>query len=229
MVIVTKRGNDELKKLDDLKGKTVSVNKDSYIHEWLETKYPDIKLKLSHSNEESLEMLSLGKVDAYVGNLAVSTYIINKDLLNNLKIVAKIDEFQTAVSIAIDKEKPLLFSIIQKSVQSISLQEDQEIKSRWSENLSISDELLKFNEKEQAWIDKHRTIRYVIDNDFEPLEYLSNNGAIYSGIASSYMELLAKKTGITFVRVPTTVWSQSVEKINAREADMYSCLTETAS
>ncbi|WP_345979340.1 transporter substrate-binding domain-containing protein [Sulfurimonas sp. HSL3-2] len=230
MVIVTQTGSNGIQSLDDLNGKTVSVNRGSYIHEWLETKYPDIKLKLSSSNEESLEMLSLGKVDAYVGNLAVSTYIINKYLLNNLHIAAKLDQFQTDVSVAIDKDKPLLFSIIQKSVKSISAQETQEIKSRWSDNLSLSNELLKFSEEEQVWIDKHKTIRFVIDNDFEPLEYLSKgNGATYSGIASSYMELLSKKTGITFVRVPTKVWSQSVEKINTREADMYSCLTKTAS
>lgn len=229
MVIVTHAGTSDRKTLDDLKGRVVSVNKGSYIHEWLKEKYPDIKLHLSSSNEESLEMLSLGKVDAYVGNLAVTTYIINKYLFNNLSIVAKLDTFETSVSVAIDKDKPLLFSIIQKSLRDISPQEAQKINSEWSENLDADDELLKFTKKQQEWIDNHKIIRYVIDNDFEPIEYLSNDGDKYLGIASSYLELISKKTGLNFVRVPTDVWSQSVEKINAREADMYTCLTETSS
>lgn len=230
MVIVTQTDTKGINKLSDLNGKVVSVNKDSYINEWLQKKYPKIKLKLSNSNEQSLEMLSFGSVDAYVGNLAVSTYIINKYLLNNLKIAAKVDDFNTSVSIAINKDKPLLFSIIQKSLDSISTQEMQKIKSRWSENLAMPNELLKFTKKEQAWIDKHKKIRFVIDNDFGPLEYLSKGpDAKYLGIASSYLQIISKKTGITFIRVPTKVWSQSVDMINERKADMYTCLLKTPS
>lgn len=227
MVIIAHINTNDIKTLDDLKGKVVSINKGSYIHEWLQAKYPSIKLLPSTSNEDSLEMLSLGKVDAYVGNLAVSTYIMNQYLLNNLKIVAKLEEFQTSISLAVDKDKPLLFNIIQKTLKDISPKEAQAINSKWSKPLGASKELLNFTPKEQAWIDNHKEIRYVIDNHFEPLEYLAKDGNTYSGIASSYLSLLSQKTGITFKRVPTNVWSQSVEKVNAREADMYTCLTRT--
>lgn len=227
MVIIAHINTNDIKTLDDLKGKVVSINKGSYIHEWLQAKYPSIKLLPSISNEDSLEMLSLGKVDAYVGNLAVSTYIMNQYLLNNLKIVAKLEEFQTSISLAVDKDKPLLFNIIQKTLKDISPKEAQAINSKWSKPLGASKELLNFTPKEQAWIDSHKEIRYVIDNHFEPLEYLAKDGNTYSGIASSYLSLLSQKTGITFKRVPTNVWSQSVEKVNAREADMYTCLTRT--
>lgn len=227
MVIIANINNTDIKTLDDLKGKVVSINKGSYIHEWLQEKYPSIKLLPSTSNEDSLEMLSLGKVDAYVGNLAVSTYIMNQYLLNNLKIVAKLEEFQTAISLAIDKDKPLLFSIIQKTLKDISPKEAQAINSKWSKTLDTSKGLLSFTPKEQAWIDKHKEIRYVIDNHFEPLEYLAKDGNTHAGIASSYLALISQKTGINFVREPTKVWSQSVEKINSRQADMYTCLTRT--
>ncbi|MDD3343333.1 MAG: transporter substrate-binding domain-containing protein [Sulfurospirillaceae bacterium] len=227
MVIITNVSNNDIKTLDDLKGKVVSINKGSYIHEWLKNKYPAIKLHLSTSNEDSLEMLSLGKVDAYVGNLAVSTYIMNQYLLNNLKIVAKLDEFQTTIRLAIDKDKTLLFNIIQKTLKDISAKEAQVINSKWSKTLESSKELLDFTAEEQAWIDNHKVIRYVIDNHFEPLEYLLPDGKTYAGIASSYLALISQKTGINFTRVPTDVWSQSVKKMNAHEADMYTCLTYT--
>ncbi len=229
MVIITQTKTQGFKTLEALRGKVVSINKGSYIHEWLQEKYPDIKLRLSTSNEHSLEMLSLGEVDAYVGNLAVATYIINKNLLNNVKITAKLEAFETSVSIAIDKDKPILFSIIQKSINDISEQEAQVIKSKWSKNLELNHELLRFSPEQQSWIEAHKTIRYVIDNDFGPIEYLSHDGNKHLGVAGSYLELIAQKTGITFVRVPTNVWSQSVEKINDRQADMYTCLTQTPS
>lgn len=227
MVIIANINTNDIKTLDDLKGKVVSINKGSYIHEWLEEKYPSIKLLPSTSNEDSLEMLSLGKVDAYVGNLAVSTYIINQYLINNLKIVAKLEEFQTSISLAVDKDKTVLFNIIQKTLKDISPKEAQAINSKWSKSLESSKELLNFTPQEQAWIERHKEIRYVIDNHFEPLEYLAKEGTTYAGIASSYLELIRQKTGINFVRLPTSVWSQSVEKINTRQADMYTCLTRT--
>lgn len=227
MVIIANTNNNDIKTLDDLKGKVVSINKGSYIHEWLQEKYPSITLLPSTSNEDSLEMLSLGKVDAYVGNLAVSTYIMNQYLLNNLKIVAKLEEFQTAISLAIDKDKTVLFNIIQKTLKDISPKEAQAINSKWSKTLDASKGLLSFTPQEQAWIDKHKEIRYVIDNHFEPLEYLAKDGNTHAGIAGNYLALISQKTGINFVREPTSVWSQSVEKINSRQADMYTCLTRT--
>lgn len=227
MVIIANTNNNDIKTLDDLKGKVVSINKGSYIHEWLQEKYPSIKLLPSTSNEDSLEMLSLGKVDAYVGNLAVSTYIMNQYLLNNLKIAAKLEEFQTAISLAIDKDKTVLFNIIQKTLKDISPKEVQAINSKWSKTLDASKGLLSFTPQEQVWIDKHKEIRYVIDNHFEPLEYLAKDGNTHAGIASNYLALISQKTGINFVREPTSVWSQSVEKINSRQADMYTCLTRT--
>ena len=194
MVMVTRaNGGSSIKTFDDLSNKIVSVNRDSYINEWLEARYPDIKLKLSTSNKESLEMLSFGEVDAYIGNLAVTTYIINKYLLNNLKVVGRVNELNTSLSVAIDKDKPLLFSIVKKSLEDISNKEIQRINSNWSDNLSLDTAPLRFTQKEQKWINSHRTIKYVIDNRFRPLEYLSHRGNRYYGISSSYLELIAQK------------------------------------
>ncbi|WP_304542751.1 transporter substrate-binding domain-containing protein [Sulfurimonas microaerophilic] len=229
MVVITQVGKD-IHTIRDLKGKTVSINKSSYIHEWLQEKHPEIKIIPSSSNEESLEWVSLGKADAYIGNLAVGTYIINKNILNNLHIVEKLKEFSTSVSIAIDKDNVTLFNIIQKSVADVEENEMQAIKSKWSKSADFTgSSLLNLTKKELKWIKEHKTIHYVIDNYWEPVEFLSKNDGKYSGIASSYIELIAQKTGLEFVRVPTKEWSQSVEVINTRKADLYTCVAKTPS
>ena len=84
MVLIVKRDNKSIKTMSDLEGLSVSINKGSYIHEWLKKNHPKINLYLTTSNEESLEAVSLGKADAYVGNLAVATFIMNKYLLKML-------------------------------------------------------------------------------------------------------------------------------------------------
>ncbi len=230
MVIITDIQNTNLQTIDDLKGKTVSINKGSYIHEWLTKQYPEIKLYLTTSNEASLEAVSLGKADAYVGNLAVATYIMNKYLLNNLKIVAKLKGFDTVVSVAIDKEKPILFNIIQKTLNSITPQEQQLIKSKWKENLHTSEneKVLQFSAKQQKWIDKHRTLRYVIDNDWMPIEYFSQELDAHAGITSSYLELITQKTGLHFELVKTDSWSESTQLVKERKADLYTCVAKNS-
>ncbi len=229
MVIITKTDNKEIKNFDDLAGKVVSINKGSYVHEWLETKYPKIKLHLSSSNEESIQAVSHGKADAYFGNLAVATYIMNTYLINNLQIVSAAEGFSTEVSIAIDKEHYILLNIIQKALSSISEKEHQTIKSKWKENLSLDKKasLLSFTQKQQAWIEKHKKIRYVIDNAWLPLEYLDSETQLHSGITKSYLDIVSKRTGLEFELVKTETWSQAAEKINKREADLYSAVSKT--
>ena len=231
MVIITKRDNDRIKGIDDLLKKVVSINKGSYIHEWLETSYPQIKLHLTTSNEASLEAVALGKADAYVGNQAVATFIMNKYLLNNLNIVAKLKGFETAVSVAIDKDNLMLFNIIQKSLKSITLNEHQEIKSKWKKilNSEIESMELVFTKQQQEWIKNHKEIRFVIDNHWKPIEYLPKNSKNFKGLSSSYIELLSKKTGIKFKRVHTNRWADSVKKINSKKADLYTCVAQTDS
>ena len=231
MVIVTTVDNKSIKTIDDLFGKSVSINRGSYIHEWLKNKYPQINLNLTTSNEASLEAVSLGKADAYVGNLAVSTYIMNKYLLNNLHIVEKLKDFETAVSVAIDKDNIILFNIIQKTLNSITSNEHQELKSRWKKNLVEDEKLLKLelSKKQKDWIREHPVIRFVIDNHWKPIEYLSEDSKEFKGISSGYIELISKKTGIEFQRVYTQRWANSVEKIDAREADLYTCVATTES
>jgi signal transduction histidine kinase/CheY-like chemotaxis protein/membrane-bound lytic murein transglycosylase MltF len=231
MVIISRSKNRDIKSIDDLKGRVVSVNKDSYVHEWLKSKHPKVKLHLTKSNEESMEVVSVGKADAYIGNLAVSTYIINKYMINNLNVMSKVQGFNTSIGMAVDKDNEILFSIIQKSLKSITTQEDQEIKSRWRKVFSLEEksQVLKFSKKQQIWIDKHPTLRFVIDNYWEPIEYLSKKDGYHSGISSSYLEHFSKKTGIKFELIKTKTWSDSVNLINKREADLYTCVAKTDS
>lgn len=230
MVIISRFKNSDIQSMKDLAGKSVSINKDSYVHEWLKSNYPKIRLHLTKSNVESLEAVSVGEADAYIGNLAVSTYIINKYLINNLKVVSKVKGFNTSIGIAIDKDNDTLFSIVQKSLKSITLQEAQNIKSRWRKVFSFEEKNLelRFSKKQQKWIDEHPVIRFVIDNHWEPIEFFSKDEKKHSGVSSSYLDLLSKKTGIKFELIKTNTWNESVNLINKRKADFYVCVAKTS-
>ena len=131
LAIVVEDSREDIESITDLKGQLVAVNKGSYLHEWLVEKHPEIRLKLMTSNDAALEEVSFSKVDAYIGNIAVITYIMKTHYLSNVKIVGRVDYMSTNVSIAINRDNKLLQSIIAKSLQSISSAEKKKIRDKW--------------------------------------------------------------------------------------------------
>ncbi|EDZ62650.1 signal transduction histidine kinase [Sulfurimonas gotlandica GD1] len=221
MVIINRSKNSDIKSMEDLVGKSVSINKDSYVHEWLKSNHPKIKLHLTKSNEESLEAVSVGKAEAYIGNLAVATYIINKYLINNLKVITKVKGFNTSIGMAVDKDNEILFSIIQKSLKSITTQEDQEIKSRWRRVFSLEEksQLLEFSKKQQDWISRHQVIEYTGDPDWLPFE-AADKDKQHIGIAAEYVKEIQKYTGITFKYVASSTWQEAISKVKDASVSM---------
>lgn len=117
----------DIHSIDDLSGLTVVVNRDSYLHHWLINHYPQLNLLLTSSNDESLAAVSFSNADVYIGNIAVATSIMKQHYLSNLRVVARPPELTTDTAIAIDKRYPLLHSIMEKSLATITNEEKQQI------------------------------------------------------------------------------------------------------
>ena len=222
MAIVVRNNNSDISNIKDLTSKLVAVNKDSYLYEWLKTKYPTINLYLTSSNEESIEALSFGKVDAYIGNVAVATYIMKQKFLSNLKIVSQIKDMNTDVSIAIDKNKPTLFSIIEKTLAQISEEERKKIINKWflaSQEIHKKAPTVEFlSPKEIQWIKTHPPIRVGGGPDWAPFDFIDLNGK-YTGISNDYLNLITKKTGLKF-NVIVDKWSNNLIKIKNGKLDL---------
>jgi PAS domain S-box-containing protein len=82
------------------------------------------------NNEEGLRAVSFGQVDAFIGNIAVASYHINRLGITNLKVAGELD-YNFSFSIGISKKYPELHLIIQKALSEIRDEEIDEIKSRY--------------------------------------------------------------------------------------------------
>ena len=220
LAIIVKKDRLDIETILDLKDKVVSINRGSYLHEWLVINHPNIKLLLTNSNEESVEAVSFGKADAYIGNIAVATYIIKNRYLTNLNIVNKLQDLSTKVSIAIDKNKPILFSIVKKSLAQISEKEHKKINEKWFGNFKIEEvdnNKIVFNSLEKEFISKHPVIRVGGGPDWAPIDFV--DGEEYSGIANDYLNLISTKTGLEF-KIIVDKWANNLKKIKNKEIDM---------
>ncbi|MCG3688984.1 ABC transporter substrate-binding protein [Aliarcobacter butzleri] len=74
----------DIKNLEDLENKTVSVVENSFLEDILRKNYPKIKLYTTKNSLEAIEAVASNKVDAVINNLSTIDYFINKNWLSNL-------------------------------------------------------------------------------------------------------------------------------------------------
>ncbi|MDG1477181.1 MAG: transporter substrate-binding domain-containing protein, partial [Vicingaceae bacterium] len=131
MVIVSRKDEDFVGGLEDLRKKSLALPKGYYTAELISKDYPNIKIDFKNGIEESLRAVSMGEADAFVGNLVVVSYYIEHKGYSNLKIAAPTDYEKTHIGLAARKDWPELVSISQKVFSQISYVERNEILQRW--------------------------------------------------------------------------------------------------
>jgi two-component system sensor histidine kinase/response regulator len=227
-VIFTAKDAPPVGSLEDLHGKTVAVVKEFIAHQRLRKEDPEISLFVLESPKDALEAVSLGKADAYVGNLAVGSSLIEKHGLVNLKVAAQTRYEADKQSMGVRKDWPELASILNKALKALPAEAHREIRSKWLQiDTGDSDEKkLVLTDKEKAWLLRHKDIRLGVDPAWPPFEF-SDATRVYSGIASDYVRLLNEKLGVNMVPVPDLTWPQVMDKVRAREIDVLPCVVKT--
>ncbi len=93
-------------------------------------KHPHIKFKHVDNEVSGLMSVSFHETDVMVADIPIATYYIEKEKFTNL-IIAEDTGFSYHLSFASRKELPLLHSILQKTVRSISTSEHESIHRKW--------------------------------------------------------------------------------------------------
>ncbi|BCN94199.1 hypothetical protein THMIRHAM_19840 [Thiomicrorhabdus immobilis] len=113
-----------------LAGFTIAVVKGYWSHELLKTQYPEVKLLEVTNVVEGLNAVVDGRADGYLGNLAVINYTQHKYGLEGLRIVGQFAE-RFELAIGVQKSNPVLLSIIQKTLDSVTQEQRDAIFNRW--------------------------------------------------------------------------------------------------
>ncbi len=135
-VIFTRLDGDFIGSMDDLKGKIVSVEEGYVMHRELKQNYHGIKLKvvsakLKNFAEIPVKQLATGLVDAYIGNLLSTTYTIQTKGYTNVKVAAPTPFGNHNQAMAIRSDWPELASIINKTLASMTSEEQAAIRNKW--------------------------------------------------------------------------------------------------
>ncbi len=114
----------------DLNGKKVAVVSGYAVEEYLRANYPKLVLVTVPTTDDGLKAVAFGEVEAFVAEVPVSTYWLEKEGYSNLKIAGETG-YMYRLGVTSRKDWPELGSILQKGVASITTEERDAIRRKW--------------------------------------------------------------------------------------------------
>ncbi len=221
---------DDIKTVQDFKGKSLATVEGFYIAEVLKKNYPEIMVKEYNSITEAIKAVVLKDADGFIEEHAVAKYVLAKEFITGMKEVAFEDVFkkglQKGLCFGVQKGNKILVDIINKTMKYMPPHEVAKLRNDWM----INDEeiVLSLTNKEAAWLRKHADIKLGIDPMWAPFEYFDAGNA-YKGIASDYVKILNERLKINMYPVQVKTWQETIEKAKLKELDVLPCATETPS
>ena len=130
-VILVRQGQAQQDiKRSDLSDLRVAFIAGYAVEEYFRDNYPEVQLLPVSSPRDAIRMVSTGEVDAFISDYAVAAYHIEEEGISNLR-VADDTGHELEMGFCVRKDWPLLVSILQKTMDSISESERQEIIAHW--------------------------------------------------------------------------------------------------
>lgn len=131
LVLATKNKEAFINDLKKLEGKTVAMVKGYSIVKRIEEKYPNIKIKQVNGILEALDLVDSGKVYGAIDAISIINYHIQRLYKQDLKISSKLD-MKYELGMASNKDEPILNTILNKTINSITDDEAQRIYNKWN-------------------------------------------------------------------------------------------------
>jgi len=221
------RDDSHFQELDDLSGHTLAIPKGYATIPTLRQTNPAIEIIETDSILTAIEMVLAGDADATMDAQSVVDFYISEHVFSGLRsFPSRLRPNQ--LRMLINDDKPLLHSILNKAINSISRTERLNILSRWvqveraeAETLAVSRQ--PFSEDELAWINAHPIIHTGSDPDWRPFEFIDKYGQ-HRGMVADYMQIIASQLGIDFLLPPINSWQHTMEMYRAGEIDIITAL-----
>ncbi len=130
-VVVCRTDEDAFNSLADFNGRKVALVKDYAMTELTLKNFPAIVPVFVDTVWEGLSLVTTNQADAFVGDLATITYKINEFIMNNLRVTAILQMRIPGFSMAVRKDWSPLAGIIDKVLDSVTREENQQIRNHW--------------------------------------------------------------------------------------------------
>ncbi len=213
------RDDLHVKTLKDLNGKAVAIPR-GYAHgEILKKEFPLIKILTVETFSEAIDAVLERKADILFDTYASLSYVFKKEgIASIIPFKSYRGQNMMKLHMTTNKQKPLLHSIIDKALKSITDNERKTIYAKWfGKNIQSEANIIFLTTKEKEWIKKHPIVSYS-EVDWEPMSIIENN--TMTGIINDYLKIIHEKTGISFKFKAANSWLDVIEKFKQGDIDI---------
>lgn len=131
LVIISRENTSFISGLEDLRNKKVAFINKSALYEYMKRESIEMAPVFADTPLEALNMVSLGKAEATIRNLAASVYLMKKHNLVNLKIAAPTNYGNQNLAFGVREDWPELVSILNKAIKTIDHETHDNIQNKW--------------------------------------------------------------------------------------------------
>ena len=129
-ILITREDHPFVVDLDSLQGQTMVLPKGTSIEERVRREFPQLKIIVTDSEAEALQMVSDRKANMTMRSLIVAAYTIKREGWFNLKIAGQVPGYGNQLRMGVVKGDTVLRDILDKGVASITPAERQQIIDR---------------------------------------------------------------------------------------------------
>jgi len=129
-VVATTNDKSFIENFDQISSKPIGMVKGYSSIDIFTNKYPNIKIIEYNSVTQALESVRRKEIFGVIDTAATIGYSINKNKLHDLKIAGKLNE-TWEIGIGVRNDYPILLSILQKTINTLSTKERDEIYNNW--------------------------------------------------------------------------------------------------
>ena len=130
VVIIAKQGTQPISDPGELKGKRVAVVKGYGYVIPFRRQFPDLDYVEVETVRDGLMRLSAGEVDAFLSAAPTASYLMSELGLMNLKFIGSTG-LSLDLGFGVRKDTPVLVSILNKALASITEEEKLKIRQKW--------------------------------------------------------------------------------------------------
>lgn len=218
-VIVARKESPYADGIADLEGKRVAVERGFIIGRILARNFPGMDVVEYPATKEAMRGVVAGEADAYIGNRAVALYLMEEEEFAPLRIQGRIAEASSVNAIGVHKGQPILRDILQKALDSMSMDERRDILGKWLLPGQIGGgPRLPLSVKERAWLSEHPRMSVAVMDAWPPLNAKNSHGTP-EGIGVDFLNLVGARLGVD-IDVVAAPFESNLEAVKERRADV---------
>lgn len=229
IVFYGRTGASKISDVRDLEGRKIGMIKGHIVYETYKEKYPNLNYREYVNNNEVLSALTAGEIDVYPGDATTVDFTVTQRSITGLEALGNdfiMENGKISQGIAIHKDNPVLFGIMNKAIAAVTPEELMKIYDKWNIARSIPYDI-GLTKEELDWLSQNKTISVAAEENSFPYEFIDNNGKI-SGISGDFLNEISKRLNIEFVWSGNTNWDDGLIQYKSQEADMIAVVTPTA-